>query len=666
MDNLNEQQKYAATFEGKHLLVLAGAGTGKTRTIIARAKYLIKSGVQPKRILILSFTRKSAQEIVERIQNELPDTVSEGLTGSTFHSWCIGIIKNHPKVFPQANYTLLDEEDQNSCFRLICGKRWALRSDKGKKISPDEIKDTYSYMVNAKCSLSKAIRMKIFDNAPEDFDIQDLSQIFKEIIEGYLEFKQTRNYIDYDDILLIVSKYLKRNEELRKLIASRYDHILIDEMQDTNPLQYELLSSFYELCHLFCVGDDAQSIYGFRGADFKTIHQFTKIVKDSEVCKLTINYRSTQEILDLSNWIINQSPLNYDKELSSFRGKGQIPEIIHWGDEWEQANNIGNYIIDAIKKKNKKYKDNLVLSRSIWGIRKLESVFIKYKIPYRVYGGIGLFASKHIRDLVSALRIVNNYYDEIAWTRYLELWPNVGPITSSQILSEVLKEKSLEDCLLKLIEIINSKQLSESIYNSLIQISNLQDKPTKAIQEAYKIMEPRLEEIYKNNNWNTRKNDFPILEDVAKSTGSINEFISEYILDPMLNTTLKLDGKLKDMVIISTIHSAKGLEADIVYLIDASTHAYPTQRAIANGEDAIEEERRCLYVALTRAKDELRIYRDVHSIHINSEEDQNYFLNKLPGELYKPEIIASHYYYQDRSNQGQQIQEDIYSDLDLS
>lgn len=332
MDSLNEQQKYAATFNGKHLLVLAGAGTGKTRTIIARAKYLIQSGVHPKKILILSFTRKSAGEIVERIKKELPDTISEGLIGSTFHSWCMEIIKNHPYIFPQANFTLLDEDDQESCFSLVCGKKWILKNFNMKKVDAYAVLTVYSYMVNSKCSLSDAIRMKLFDNAPKDFDVSELLPRFQESIKGYIDYKNEHNYIDYDDILLIVSKYLKRNEDLRNQISSLYDHILIDEMQDTNPLQYELLSSFYNKCHLFCVGDDAQSIYGFRGADFQTIHKFTDIVNDSEVCKLTINYRSTQEILDLANWIIANSPLNYDKQLFANRGKGIKPAFVNWAD----------------------------------------------------------------------------------------------------------------------------------------------------------------------------------------------------------------------------------------------------------------------------------------------------------------------------------------------
>lgn len=662
MDELNDQQKYAATFGGKHLLVLAGAGTGKTRTIIARAKYLIEHGVNPKRILILSFTRKSAAEIVERISTELPNTKSEGLIGSTFHSWCMAIIQSFPDVFPQATYTLLDREDQESCFRLLCGRNWGYKTKNDEKVAPNQIADVYSYMANAQCSLSDAIRMKLYNNAPQTFNVDEDNEVLKGVIVMYLDYKRSRNYIDYDDILLVVSKYLKRNDDLRKHIASLYDHILVDEMQDTNPLQYELLSSFYDDCHLFCVGDDAQSIYAFRGADFNTIHKFSDIVAGAEVCKLTMNYRSTQEILDLANWIIGNSPLNYDKQLTAFRGKGLKPIILHWRDEWEEAENIALSLLDEFKIHGTKWNDNLVLSRSSWGMRKVEGALIKYKIPYRIFGGSSLMQSRHIRDVVAPMRIVSNHLDEIAWSRYLQLWEGIGPVASAKIIGKVINEKHLDDCLLSLMDMNLQKEIAET----LVQISSMQYDPAHAISEALNIMFGRLKQIYKEE-WQWRKDDFPILCEVAKKTGSISEFISEYILDPQLDIYAKEGGKIEDMVILSTIHSAKGLEARNVFLVNASSKSYPTPRAVLNGENAIEEERRCLYVALTRAKDKLKIYRDMQSIHVSNADEQYYFLNEIPSELYVPKDISTHSYMRGCSNfQTSCTNEDIYSDFDLN
>lgn len=662
MDSLNEQQKYAATFNGKHLLVLAGAGTGKTRTIIARAKHLIQSGVNPKRILILSFTRKSAAEIVERISTELPSTKPEELIGSTFHSWCMAIIQNNPDIFPQASYTLLDREDQESCFRLLCGRKWGHKNKNDEKVAPKSIVDIYSYMANAQCSLSDAIRMKMYNNAPATLNVDDDNEILKGVIVMYLDYKRSRKYIDYDDILLIVSKYLKRNEELRKHIAGLYDHILVDEMQDTNPLQYELLSSFYEDCHLFCVGDDAQSIYAFRGADFNTIHKFSEIVVGAEVCKLAINYRSTQEILDLANWVIGNSPLNYDKKLIANRGSGEKPQILHWRDEWEEAENIALNLLDEFKIHGKKWGDNLVLSRSSWGMRKVEGSLIKHKIPYRIFGGSSLMQSRHIRDVVAPMRIVSNYLDEIAWSRYLQLWEGIGPVASAKIIGKVINEKNLDDCLFSLMEM----NLQKEIADTLVQISNLQFDPANAITEALGVMFGRLKQIYKDE-WEWRKDDFPILSEVAKKTGSISEFVSEYILDPQLDLYAKEGGKVDDCVILSTIHSAKGLEADNVFIVNASSKSYPTPKAVLNGEDAIEEERRCLYVALTRAKNKLRIFRDMQSIHIANSDEQFYFLNEIPLELFDSKDISAHSYMRNNAMlQSTIVQDDIYSDFDLN
>ena len=308
LDNLNEQQGYAATYDGKHLMVIAGAGTGKTRTIIARASYLIRKGVPGRRILILSFTRKSSREIVERIKSQLNSGAVNGLSGRTSHSWCMDMIKNNPTVFKQHDYTVVDEDDRIAAFKLICGKNF--KDKEHRTVKPESIVEVYSYAVNAMCPLSEAMRVKLYDNAPKEDESAQKSielnkPLYADVIKKYIEYKLERRYIDYDDILSIVAKGLKANDKARDFISSKYDHILVDEVQDTNPLQYYLLSNFYQNCHLFCVGDDAQSIYAFRGADFKTMHNFTKIVPDSKLCQLSKNYRYTQPIHELANWLLS-------------------------------------------------------------------------------------------------------------------------------------------------------------------------------------------------------------------------------------------------------------------------------------------------------------------------------------------------------------------------
>lgn len=608
LSNLNEEQKRAVCFAGKHLLVLAGAGTGKTKTIISRAVYLLEQGVSPSKILILSFTRKSANEIVNRIK--LLNSKSIGLTGQTFHSWCMSIIKSNPNIFQCESATCLDEDDKESAIKLLCGKNF--KDKDAKRVSPDKIIDVYSYAMNAKCSLSEAIRVKVYDNGDYESVKNRISKnksVYEYIIRKYILYKKEHNYIDYDDILSIVSTVLKNRKDISQFISSKYEHILIDEMQDTNPLQYELLSSFYDNCHLFCVGDDAQSIYGFRGADFKTIHNFTNVVDSAVKVKLSLNYRSTQEILDVANWLLDQSPLKYDKKLISFKGNGEKPQIIHVDNDWDEAEHITNDILQNISEKGNKYSDHLVLSRTVWGLRLIEAHCLAKKIPYMVFGGTQLMQSKHVRDVMSVLRISSNFRDELAWIRYLQLWERIGYVSSARIIQSLSECITLKECISKL----KLTNLQKEIYETLEHVDGLQNNPAKAIREALQIMHPRLSVLYKDNNWEGRKKDFILLENMAYDKGSISEFIAEYVLDPKLEMYNKKEGKNENMVILSTIHSAKGLEADNCYIVNVSPFSYPTPRSVLNGMDAVEEERRCLYVALTRAKNKLYIYKNVEA-----------------------------------------------------
>ena len=244
LDELNPQQREAVTFDGRNLLVLAGAGTGKTRTIIARAKYLLNSGVDPARLLILSFTRKSAREIVNRLRSSVKEGDSNRLKGQTFHSWCMDLIDRNPAVFNFGKFTVIDEEDRESAFRLVCGRHFK----KSNFIEPSQLAEVYSYVVNARCNLSTALSKRLFNGQLDDetrLKILEKLPVYQDVIRKYLAFKTERRYLDYDDILQKVAVGLSKNKEAREFIAGCYDHILVDEMQDTNPLQYLLLSAFW-------------------------------------------------------------------------------------------------------------------------------------------------------------------------------------------------------------------------------------------------------------------------------------------------------------------------------------------------------------------------------------------------------------------------------------
>lgn len=636
LSSLNEEQQRAVTFSGKHALVIAGAGTGKTRTIIHRAVYLLSQGVRPDKILILSFTRKSAREIVERIKQFQDAGSTLNLSGQTFHSWCSQIIKNNPQVFEQYDYTLLDSEDVDSLFKLLFTQKYKNNKTVDQKLY-SKIQSVYSYMLNTRKPLIEAIKLQECTNMSEDETekyIKDNEPVFKEIMRDYIAYKKKNKLFDYDDLLYITANGLAQNEEARKFISSKYEHILVDEFQDTNPLQYQLLESFYDNCHLFCVGDDAQSIYAFRGADFKSMHNFTKIVPNSSKLYLNTNYRSTQEILDISNWLLEQSSIDYNKHLKAYRGQGAKPVIEYVYDEYSEANSVTDKILLYFMNKNIDYSSHMVLSRTLSGLRQVEGACVMKKIPYKIYGGSSLMKSRHIRDVVSAMRIIANYKDGLAWHRYLQLWNKIGPATAVNLSEYMVNADNLEQAL----EILKTKKIDKRVWEVLEAAFPYSSSPSEMITKILTLMDLRFAEIYKEEWLNWRKQDFAVLEEIAASTTSVTEFITEYILDPTLESSFLDADKPKECVILSTIHSAKGLEADVCHLLNVTPYSYPSKRAVKEGEESIEEERRCLYVALTRAKNELILYSRYFTTAGSGMTDytgqSHYFFNELPEELY--------------------------------
>ena len=637
LSSLNEEQQKAVTFSGKHALVIAGAGTGKTRTIIHRAIHLLSQGVRPDRILILSFTRKSAREIVERIKQFQDAGSVLNLSGQTFHSWCSQIIKNNPQVFEQYDYTLLDSEDVDSLFKLLFTQKYKNNKTVDQKLY-SKIQSVYSYMLNTRKPLIEAIKLQECGNMSEDETekyIKDNEDVFKEIMRDYIAYKKKNKLFDYDDLLYITANGLAQNEEARKFISSKYEHILVDEFQDTNPLQYQLLESFYDNCHLFCVGDDAQSIYAFRGADFKSMHNFTKIVPNSSKLYLNTNYRSTQEILDISNWLLEQSNIDYNKHLKAYRGQGAKPVIEYVYDEYSEANSVTDKILLYFMNKNIDYSSHMVLSRTLSGLRQVEGACVMKKIPYKIYGGSSLMKSRHIRDVVSAMRIIANYKDGLAWHRYLQLWNKIGPATAVNLSEYMVNADNLEQAL----EILKTKKIDKRVWEVLEAAFPYSSSPSEMITKILTLMDLRFAEIYKEEWLNWRKQDFAVLEEIAVSTTSVTEFITEYILDPALESSFLDADKPKECVILSTIHSAKGLEADVCHLLNVTPYSYPSKRAVKEGEESIEEERRCLYVALTRAKNELILYSRYFTTAGSGMTDytgqSHYFFNELPEELYE-------------------------------
>lgn len=639
MKDLNKNQKLAAEYSGKHLLVLAGAGTGKTKTIIARATHLIKNGVDPEKIQILTFTKKAASEIVSRVESSIDAAKRKKLSGSTFHAWCNHLLHKYPKVFGLENFTILDSDDQVALMKLSCGRQ-KLQFE-SVKLKPSKLVDIFSFMRNTNTSLSHSINKIVFKGSENEEDKKIKAKIKKEIeviLRDYQQKKMQRRYLDYDDMLMIVGKQLQSSADARRIIGGSVKHLLVDEMQDTNPLQWELLKPFIETSHLFCVGDDAQSIYAFRGADFKNIHNFKDNVKDSKVFKLEDNYRSTQEILDLSNWLLEKSPLKYDKKLKGVRGKGIKPIIMHTENEWKEADFVAETIENNFSKKNKKYSDHLILARGQVSMRAIQAVLLERKIPFQVFGGRKFMESAHIKDALSALRAYNNLADELAWIRFLTFWNGIGEVKAAKLIDAIQKKDNISDVIQYFSAFTGESE--KKITEALISIQKNNTDLGKAIKEVKEVMLDRFISTYED--WSDKRAaDFPILEVLASKFSTVQEFIAELLLDDaandniMLNKSLLDKAQMKDVVTISTVHSAKGLEADTCFILNVSPGSFPSVLSIGK-EDDVEEERRVLYVALTRAKNHLYICRGKHSIfgeiegETSPHKKEAYFLNNLP------------------------------------
>ncbi len=623
IDELNPQQKNAATTEVKHSLVLAGAGCGKTKTIVARAAYLIDQGVPANQIQILTFTRRAASEIVARVELALGEQ-AKGLRASTFHTFCMYLLRRIPKAFGLEQFSIIDRDDQLMLFRLIRG-----RDDKKNPNhlpKPQELCDLYSFARNTRQKLSIALEKQL----PEYLALKDqIADIMKE----YEARKKARHFLDYDDILAVVAMALAQSEGLVDYVASICRHMLVDEMQDTNPLQWALLEPLKEQVSLFCVGDDAQSIYGFRGADFENIHHFKERVPDAQIFKLEKNYRSTQEILDLSNWLLDQSEIQYDKRLDAHRGEGIKPRMHVFPNEFDEAKWIAIDIKERHYLTGNKWSDHMVLVRSSFAARHIEAACIAANVPYRFIGGMKLLETAHVKDLLSLLRIVANPLDDIAWMRFLTLWNGVGDVGASKLSQQLLAEPNLERIADKLEKF--GKIPLETIL-IMKQMAVLKTEVQACVTLAIQAIENQLSENYKKD-WNRRQGDFELVKQLAAKHGQLSEFLEAYVLDPVSISEIERQSDT-DVVTLITIHSAKGTEQKVCYVANVTPGQYPHARAQGDFDD-VEEERRVLYVALTRAQDELILTKQNLNHWARETVDEqgrkiaSYFMNDLTRNL---------------------------------
>lgn len=613
-NELNPNQQLAVTTISGKVLVIAGAGSGKTKTLTYRTSYLLEKGVAPKQILLLTFTRKAANEIKSRAKTLLVDTLSDDdlsqdilpsskmlndITSGTFHSFCNRLLRQYSGLLGiNPRFTILDTADSEDAIDLIYKeKKYPTQTNKQAFPRKKTLQNLFSASRNRRIPISKLIE----ENHP---DIAIHIPIIEQLAIDFHEYKRTNHLYDFDDIISQVVRHLKTNDTFRQLIQDNYHYVMVDEYQDTNIPQKQLIDLICAPASvsLMVVGDDNQSIYAFRGANYENILLFGETYPEAKLIKLEQNYRSTPAVLDYINALSAQITLGYQKQLySSVSIMGEKPVFSRSSDETREAKYIANKI--AKLKPEYDYEDFAVLCRTSFQSNYIQLEFMERHIPFVVVGGIKFVERRHIKDVLAFIKILYNPNDTIAWHRILTLFRGVGAVTATRLTQAINNDDNSFEPLLKPAFAKKSPQL-KPLYDTLMDASS--------VESVEKIIELILEfyiPILKSNeeNWRERSEDFRVLKNLAAEHGSLDNFLENLALDPpndsiaAVGTAVEADS---DKVTISTIHSAKGLEWPIVFvnaLVDGMT---PHYRSLDDFEE-LEEERKLFYVACSRAKTRL-------------------------------------------------------------
>lgn len=594
---LNPSQVEAVrSTEGPHL-VIAGAGSGKTRVLVYRVAYLVEKGVNPQEILLLTFTRKAAEEMLRRASLILDERCNK-VSGGTFHSFASSVLRRYAKVMNIShNFTILDRSDSEDTVNLI---RTKLGFHKSGKRFPRKaaLVDIISKSINKSESIEKVLD----DEYPQfiEWEVQ-----IQKIKSEYAQYKRLKSLLDYDDLLVELKKLLTAYEEVRLRLSRQYRYIMVDEYQDTNKLQAHIVCLLAaESKNVMVVGDDAQSIYSFRGAHFKNIVDFPKIFKDTKIITLEENYRSTQSILNLTNAIMQQAKEGLEKRLYSQKAGDALPRYVETQDEEAQAEYVADKILE-LREEGLELNDIAVLFRSGWHSNELEIELARRNIPFVKYGGQKFVEAAHIKDILSYMRVVHNVFDHVSWYRLLLLLPGVGPKTAEAILKEVVSASDVSaqastDALLR-----KRPQVYE-LFKLLCEAKLRQNQ--RGVAETLELFLGHYQGLLKEkyDDFNKRLNDLDSLIRIASRYTSLEQFLTDMALEPPERNVVEAARSDKDdtHVSLSTIHSAKGLEWRTVFIIYVAEGHLPSYLALENSA-AIEEERRLLYVAATRAKENL-------------------------------------------------------------
>ncbi len=593
---LNAEQLHVVTDGEGHVLVLAGAGSGKTRTIVYRVAFLIERGVSPDNILLVTFTNKAAKGMLFRVERLL-GAFPKGLWGGTFHHVANLLLRKYaPAIGFQPNFTILDDEDSRDLVGIIV-KDLAIDPKKQRFPSSAVVQNIMSLAQNTQISMEALIETRF----PHFLKILDkLSAIQK----AYAERKRKNNLMDFDDLLVHLAALLERDEKVRERLANQFRYILVDEYQDTNKLQatiIRLLSSKHH--NLLVVGDDAQSIYSFRGADISNILDFPKQFSDVTIHKLEKNYRSTQPILDLANAVIAQNIEQYRKRLVHVKEGKVHPALVPAASPKQEAEFIAEMILQ-LRDEGIPLNKMAVLFRAAFQSQTVEFELTRRDIPYEYRGGVRFFERSHIKDVIAFLKVLSNPNDEVAWLRVLNLQVGIGSQTASVIYDQLIKQQNLPQVLATFVP--NLPPRAQAGWKSA------QRTFAKLLTQDYAHdPAPLIDSITKNDYREYLINQFPNFEErledlkqlavFAEQYQSLEKFLAEVSLQESFGIAGAGESSTDDeAIVLSTIHQAKGLEWEAVFVIHLIEPGFPNAKALQE-EKGLEEERRLFYVAVTRA-----------------------------------------------------------------
>lgn len=638
---LNEEQQAAVEHGRSPLLIVAGAGTGKTTTLVHRVAHLLRTGVEPARIMLLTFSRRSAEQMLQRLQtlNGLEGRLDmRGIWSGTFHATSVKLLRMYGEaVGIQPRFTVHDRSDSEDLMGTLLDRHikkleLAGMPKKGTALS------IYSFMVNSQWPLKKVL-------VEQYGEYIDCGGPLKKLFDDYSRHQKELGIADFDS-LLVLMRDLLRHDHVGPMIRRRFEGVLVDEYQDTNPLQAQVLQA---LCPtgegLTAVGDDAQSIYSFRAATVRNILDFPAQFPGAVVLKLQQNYRSTQPLLACSNAVIAEASERYEKDLWSARNQGEPPKLIECFSDYEQA----DFIVDKIKLHRRRgipLNQQAVLFRASHHSAALETNLMREKIPYVKYGGLKFAESAHVKDMLAFLRLAENYRDTVAALRVLLLIPGVGPKKAAQCI-ETLEVASAGVSVLGQVRApANAKEMWASLVRLLTRLA--ENEPAKLSAQLERVLafyEPLMEAKY--DYVPQRKRDLEQLLVLADRFETRTQLLVDLTLDPPSSTadlpqtgggTTAKPKSDEPPLVLSTVHSAKGLEWPVVFVMSVAQGMFPFPRS-AETREGFEEERRLLYVALTRAADWLYV---TYPKFKSGPSWSNYSQNQGGrSELISPKILAS-------------------------